>query len=242
MKIRSSVGNSVQTRKPSPTTKKKVAAKAPKAASKQTMDKKASPSPKAQASKKYYDAGKGQGSRPAQQSQNIDATNQRIDNIENRERTTIKYAEDARKETGWFGAFHRALTLSDPYQIEINNSKNTLGAMRTARGFLEDAERTNDPAQKIELLNQTRRLIGMREIGPRSGEISEQAPKTSGVNRTQTDRSHFELEQEAISVSRDVAITGAVTAGTLGGGLAAGAVGKGGQMATDSPRRGGHGA
>jgi predicted RNA binding protein YcfA (HicA-like mRNA interferase family) len=164
-------------------------------------------------------------------------TNQRLDMIINREGSTIRSAEQAKRDSGWFGGLSRALTLSDPYKIEISNARQKIGTAQHARTFVEQAKKEKDPLRKVELLNQARRLAGLREVKPGSFNVSEQRPQSSGLNRVDIDNSHFELEQEAITVTRDVAITTVVTVGTLGGGAAGSLATRGSQVAAQSTAR-----
>lgn len=153
---------------------------------------------------------------------------QAIAMVENREQWHIKNNEKAREDTGWFGKFHRVLTLSDPYAIEISNSKQELNRMQFIRGILEQATGERDSVRQLDLVNQARRSLGMRELNVDYSE-SEEAPVTR--QKTVRGTEHFDVEQEAIDVSRDVAIEAGVTAATLGAGAVANLGKKGAQVA-----------
>lgn len=166
----------------------------------------------------------------------IAETEERIRMALNREETNIKNNEQLRSSTGLFGKFHRALTLSDPYEIEIKNSRQVIGTMQVVRGFLEQAKQEKDPAQKVELINRARRVLGMRIVTPEFA-VSDMAPATQ--QRVVRGTEHFDVEQKNIDVSRDVALDVGVTVATLGGGAVANLGRKGAQIAgTEAAKQG----
>ncbi|MDD5741854.1 MAG: J domain-containing protein [Candidatus Peribacteraceae bacterium] len=146
----------------------------------------------------------------------------------NREEWTIKNNEQLRSSTGLFGKFHRMLTLSDPYEIEIKNSRQVIGTMQFMRQFLEQAKQEKDPVQKAELINKARRVLGMRIVTP---ELIVSDAATETQQRIVRGTEHFDVEQKNIDVSRDVALDVGVTAATLGGGAVANLGRKGAQIA-----------
>ena len=153
-------------------------------------------------------------------------TVRKLEMIRNRELFTVKNMEQMRKETGWFGSFHRFVTLSDPYAIEIQKARNTAATAEYAKSFVAEAQEEKDPAKRAELLNQARRLAGLREVDEKTFLVRDEAPKPSVLNKVDLDQSHFKLEQEAISVSRNVAMAAGssaalVMAPVIAGGLAA---------------------
>ncbi len=134
-----------------------------------------------------------------------------------REQSVIDNNKQLRSSTGLFGKFHRMLTLSDPYEIEIKNSRQVMSTMNYMRQFLAQAKQEKDPAQKAELINRARRVLGMRVVTPEFT-VSDAAPTTQ--QRTVRGTEHF-----------DVALDASVTLATLGGGAMANIGRRGVEMA-----------
>jgi uncharacterized protein YkwD len=129
-------------------------------------------------------------------------TTGRLDSIIRREKSSISDHENDRKSTGKFGSFNRWWTGSDPYKIQIQNSKQVIGTVEMAKKFVVQAQGERDPAKKVDLLNKARRLAGMREVTA-NFTSSEQAPVSAGVNRVNTNIDHYVAEQQAITASQD---------------------------------------
>lgn len=153
-------------------------------------------------------------------------TRERAEMTIRRESSFAKLSEETRASTGLFGQFHRALTLSDPYEIEIQRSRQAVSTARYGQSLIDAAEHETNPAKRLELLNSARRLYGMREATEQWGESDTPPPvRPSG----KLDSSHFALEDRAIDVSRDVAVYTTVTVGTLGASVYSSAAAKGAQ-------------
>jgi hypothetical protein len=158
----------------------------------------------------------------------IAETEERIRMVLSREQSIIDNNEQLRTSTGLFGKFHRMLTLSDPYEIEIKNSRQVMSTMNYMRQFLAQAKQETDPVQKAELINRARRVLGMRVVTPELT-VSDEVPTTR--QRTVRGTEHFDVEQQNIDVSRDAALDVGITAATLGGGAVANLGRKGAQVA-----------
>lgn len=158
----------------------------------------------------------------------LQETAERLAAIVRREQSVAKQSARDRKDAGLFGKFHRALTGSDPFEIDIKNSKQRIATAEYAETFLGQAKHESDPAQKVDLINIARRLAGMRELNE-DFTVSENAPRSSGLNRMDTDVERYNVEQKAIDVSEQVARDAIIAAGTAP--LGAGAVGLKGAMA-----------
>jgi hypothetical protein len=145
-----------------------------------------------------------------QMKEKIKYLNGRITDLITSEKTNIKIAIDYRKDSGWFGALSRGLTKSDPYEIEIINSRRKVATMQDiVIPMIQEAEvALNSEPPDITLAR--KKLEAATEIQQR----------TTAVD---TDQSHFEVEQEALSVTENVSIAAILTLPTLGvGGMAAG--------------------
>lgn len=142
--------------------------------------------------------------------------------IISREKSMINGAVKNRKDSGWFGALSRGLTLSDPYQIEIDKARRTTSVMQDiAVPMLKEAEAAlNKNPPDLQLAHdRIESVTGLRK----------------NANKVDTDTSHYELEQEALSVTQDVSIAVIVTLPTLGtGGAAMG----GGKLAWEGAKLG----
>jgi curved DNA-binding protein CbpA len=159
----------------------------------------------------------------------ISATMSRADMIIGREKTGIKEIKKNRASSGWFGALSRTLTLSDPYTLDIKNCKQKIAIMNTAKKFLNEAKSILSSGKELDaksmgkvktLVNQARRLAGMREVTTAFA-VSDQAPTSPGVNRVDTDTERYEVEQEALTVTKDVSV--AVITSVGGGAMGAAA-------------------
>lgn len=142
--------------------------------------------------------------------------------IISREKSMMKNAIEAREDSGWFGGLSRTITLSDPYQIEIDKARRIISVTQdVTMPLLKEAETalsTNPP--DIQLARE--RLDAVDRLR-----------KTA--NKSDLDQSHFELEQEALSVTQDVSLAVIVTLPTLGtGGAAMG----GGKLAWEGAKLG----
>lgn len=149
----------------------------------------------------------------------IDETADRLNMVINRETSSIQSEQKERSSTGYFGKFHRGLTLSDPYEINIKNSKQIISHASLARKMLAQASNETNPEKKIDLLNKARRIAGLREVDHNFAVDENAKPASAGLNRViKDDNERYKTEQEAITASRDVGIAIATTAPTLGTG------------------------
>jgi curved DNA-binding protein CbpA len=113
----------------------------------------------------------------------------------NREQSTIDGATQDKKASGWIGSVNRFLTLSDPYAIEIKKAKQKIGLIKNTQNILINTieqELAKGP-EKTDA-NKVNDLLGRVANSWRT------------VNRVDTDAEHFKVEQEAITVTRKVAI------------------------------------
>lgn len=164
--------------------------------------------------------------------------------IASRERSYARDAAESRNETGLFGSFHRALTLSDPYELEIRNSSQRAAAAEVAATNLDrelrrrlEVNDLRDLGSLVATMNQCRRVFGMRQIDPRSLTELNEAPVSHGLNRGSHTTEHFDNEQQAITVSRDVAIDSIVAVGTLGLGSGIGVSARGARVVAQTGSR-----
>ena len=148
----------------------------------------------------------------------IEETRVRIGDVIRRENRHIQDTEADRKSSGRFGKFNRFLTGSDPYEIEIKNSKQTIGTMDVLQQFLDQAGNETDPAKQAELINKARRVLGMREV-TNDFVNSKEAPTTR--QRSVTGTEHFDVEQDAITVSEKTARDAIIAVGTAPLGIGA---------------------
>lgn len=139
----------------------------------------------------------------------------------NREKTTVKNRVSDRKDSGWFGSFSRAVTLSDPYQIDIN------AARQKATTLMNSAKPRIDAALSM-ISNLPANAESVDPSNPPDfSEIRKSMDTANRIvstnSRVDTDSSHYELEQKALDVSEQVAY-GAIEAfaavATLGGSAA----------------------
>ncbi|MFN8391166.1 MAG: hypothetical protein U0136_12820 [Bdellovibrionota bacterium] len=144
-------------------------------------------------------------------------TLERFQMIVRRERSYLTQVEQAKAASGWFGSFHRAVTLSDPYEIEAKRSRCVIGSAEHGSELVAQSTKSPDLRREIELLNGARRLAGLRELSPGTLLPKSGDHVSFGLNKPQTDQEHFATEQAAITVSRDVAIAAAVAAGSVAG-------------------------
>ncbi|HLD64234.1 MAG TPA: hypothetical protein VI913_05055, partial [Candidatus Peribacteraceae bacterium] len=162
--------------------------------------------------------------------QMIAEAEERLNTIIDSEEAQIKAIEDARRSAGAFGKFHRWLTKSDPYELDIKTCRNTIGAATHGKNLLREAQAETNTNAQADLINQARILSGLGEMNATNFD------NPVGMRQVRAgDRAFHEQllkdEQEAITVSRDVAVSTITTAGTLGGGAAVNVLGKGGHMA-----------
>jgi hypothetical protein len=143
----------------------------------------------------------------------IKETSDRIISRMNRESNYAVHQAQIRTETGWLGHLSRGITGSDPYQIEINESKRVVGVMRNAMKMLEDARGENEILAKVDKLNMVRRLLGMRQL---NADFSDSDVNPTGEKMGQVG-DHYDVEQAAISTTRDVVVDTSLTLGTMGG-------------------------
>ncbi|MDD5751167.1 MAG: hypothetical protein PHS73_01445, partial [Candidatus Peribacteraceae bacterium] len=130
-----------------------------------------------------------------------------LSSIEHREQSSMKDAEAARKETGLFGKFHRFLTLSDPYELVIRRSKQTISTIARLRETLlseiKSEMEQGDRADKEKVADLLDRL---------EGNIRTFNKVDFSLNKA------FDVEQDAITVTRDVGIAAATLPAALVGG------------------------
>jgi len=158
-------------------------------------------------------------------------TKEKIRRIISREEASIRGSMENRDSAGPFGKFHRWLTKSDPYKLDISNAKRVIGTTGVAERFMNQARAETDPKKKVDTMNKARRILGMREIKGEQFVVSDKAPTSTGVSRVNTDTERYDLEQKLITVSREVAIDVGVTVASLGTGTVANLVRKGGMVA-----------
>lgn len=136
---------------------------------------------------------------------------EQITMIINREKSMISGSISDREYSGAMGAVNRTLTLSDPYQVEIDKSRQQISIMQDlATPMLQEADAAlNIDPPDIQLAR--KRLDAVSKMR-----------KT--LNKVDMDQSHFELEQEALTVTQKSSIYLIVGLGTLGlsGGIAGG--------------------
>ena len=133
----------------------------------------------------------------------------RISSILNREEGYMKHAEKAKEESGWFGWMHRGITQSDPYAVEINTAKRKASVARLRKKMQQESIGSLRYAQSPEDFATIAENIA----------ILERSIKT--LNRVDTDKSHFDLEESSLDVSRDVAVSLATLPAAFTGGSAA---------------------
>ncbi len=138
-------------------------------------------------------------------------TANRVNMTISREQKWIKNNEESRANDGWWGPVKRTMTASDPYQQEIDNASQKISNMEYAKEhFLAKAyQELGKPSDDINLqtvLSDIQKAERMNNI----------------ANKVNVDNSHWELDQHAIDVSRNVAVTAAVGLGTLPAALIAG--------------------
>ncbi|MEI8045411.1 MAG: hypothetical protein WCL11_28640, partial [Verrucomicrobiota bacterium] len=132
---------------------------------------------------------------------------ERIDSLIHTENIIIKSKEQDRDSGGLFGKFHRLVTTSDPFAIDISRGKNVIESAEHVRTFLTEAMGQADPAKSAELINQARRVLGMREITNDFNDTGK-GPQSLGMNKVDFDSQHFVVEEKAIEASGDAAETG----------------------------------
>lgn len=110
-------------------------------------------------------------------------TQEQIRMANNRERSAIRNAEQNRKDAGWFGDLSRGVTGADPYQREIDLAHQKLATLKMAGRLVEESRSEPGTGGQIAQLNKARRLVGIREVDPVTGRISDQPPTSFGVNR-----------------------------------------------------------
>jgi len=112
------------------------------------------------------------------------------------ETSMMENAENGRKNSGWFGKLNRFVTLSDPYEIDIRNAKQKINTMEYVRKLqlpIIDAELAKksqdmDIPKVIDAMNSFRNVV-------------------STLSKVNLDSDRWKQEQEALKVTRDVAIT-----------------------------------
>ncbi len=169
--------------------------------------------------------------------QTMQETSSMIDGIIKREEANIHTIQKHKVTSGWFGKFNRLLTGSDPYAIDTDGGKKIIATMQFAKQLLEEAKTALTDKEQRELMNAARRMCGLSEVDANYQEIG--GVTDMGVNRTVQDQGErYKTEQEAITVSRDVAVTAIVTGATLGTGTVLGAGAKGVQTVGAAVRGG----
>ena len=139
-----------------------------------------------------------------------DDESERVRMVINREQTFMDNAIEQKEASGWFGSVHRWITLSDPYAIEIRRSREKIAVMRdVAQEILTEAQQMLN-ADSPDLQGAVAKLDAVRRL-------------TRRASRVDFDNEHFDLEQDSITVSRDVSIAAIISAGSIAG-AAAGAV------------------
>ncbi|GEM_PF-6051176 len=151
---------------------------------------------------------------------------QRIQAVLNREQSNINANEMGHIESGVFGTFHRIVTQSNPYDMEISNSRKRMETVRYANDMLDAAKMEPDVTKQVEQLNAVRRILGMREVNADFTPSEENPTGEKAIRGVE----HFKQDQELMDVSRDVAMEGVMALGSLGGGAVAGVARKGAQV------------
>ncbi len=133
---------------------------------------------------------------------NLARARQRVNEVIGREQQAI-ISENAGRESGnnWFrfGTFHRWLTNSDPYEIQITNAHMNISRMRPLVEQLDKAASQPDALAKI-----------------RATETAFAIIRNANRSDANANQELYKLEQEAITVTRDVSIAIATTVATLG--------------------------
>lgn len=134
--------------------------------------------------------------------------------IIDREYANIDMAYRTQLESGWFGMLSSGLTGSNPYEIERGKSENALfRAERLERKILKEAfdELHKGPYEAD--MGKVKEIAAKVEAGIRN------------INKVDTDTSHFDEEQEALTLTRNVSIAvitapAAFVGGSAGAGIA----------------------
>lgn len=124
---------------------------------------------------------------------------ERVNEVIAREQQTIINENAARQSGGWFGGVHRAITSSNPYEISITNARMTISRMRPLIEQIDKATAQPDALAKI-----------------RAAETAFSSIRSANRSNARFEQEMYKLEQEAITVSRDVSIAVATTVATLG--------------------------
>lgn len=124
---------------------------------------------------------------------------ERVNEVIAREQQTIINENAARQSGGWFGGIHRTITNSNPYEISITNARMTISRMRPLLEQIDKATAQPDALAKI-----------------RAAETAFSSIRSANRSNARFEQEMYKLEQEAITVSRDISIAVATTVATLG--------------------------
>lgn len=128
-------------------------------------------------------------------------------NVVNREQTTVDYTAQAQKDSGWFGSVNRVLTLSNPYELESQLAQQRLGFAKRAEQQLATAAESNpDKMPGIEELNQARRVAGLAQLDHETCLPVDENVEAGALNTAIDNRAAYQLEQAALTTSRDTVV------------------------------------